>query len=319
MLEELKQYLSKNSILYEEDVLLSQKSWIKTGGVCSCWIKPDSIAQLTNVCRYLYMHQLDFDIVGNTSNIFFHSSYNPGIIVSTIKVNHYEIDKNCVICDCGVNVTKLAKDLLAKGFANVYGLIGLPGTVGASAVNNASCFNCSISSFLISASCLMENGTIKELSRDAFNYSHRTSSFKRGETKGVILQLKLNLSYALEVNQEIEKSKEVIKYRKEKQEGPRLNLGSVFSNLQIKNNKRIRIARKVSSALNKVIFIHKKNYFKKCILFFYGYIDLDAYISDKSLNTFIWKDKYAEAKFVRYKEFMRKVFFPLSIEIEEKY
>ena len=57
---------------------------------------------------------------------------------------------------------------------------------------------------------------------------------------------------------------------------------------------------------------------KILLLKMYGYSDLEQYVSDKSINTYIWKDAMAEAKFDRYKEFMRKVFKDLDLEIEER-
>ena len=57
---------------------------------------------------------------------------------------------------------------------------------------------------------------------------------------------------------------------------------------------------------------------KRTLLFFYGYRDLNNYISDRQINTFVWRDAEAEQKFDRYKEFMAKVFRNLTIEIEER-
>ena len=57
---------------------------------------------------------------------------------------------------------------------------------------------------------------------------------------------------------------------------------------------------------------------KNLLLLFYGYLDLNNYISDKNINTFIWNDDKAEWKFKRYKAFMRKVYKNLELEIEER-
>lgn len=57
---------------------------------------------------------------------------------------------------------------------------------------------------------------------------------------------------------------------------------------------------------------------KRILLFLYGYGDLNNYISNKQINTFVWRDADAEQKFDRYKEFMAKVFRNLTIEIEER-
>lgn len=74
---DLTYFLSERSIAYAKDVPLPQKTWIKTGGICECWVMPQSVEQLTKVCRFLYENNIDFDILGQTSNIFFHPTYNP--------------------------------------------------------------------------------------------------------------------------------------------------------------------------------------------------------------------------------------------------
>ena len=315
---ELIPFLVEKNVSFEENVSLSKKTWIKTGGVCACWIAPLSVEQLTEVCRYLNSNGIAFDLVGQTSNMFFHSSYNPQVVVSTVKVNKYAISGDTIFCECGVSVIKLAKDCLAKGYAGFYGLVGLPGSVASAAVNNAGCFKCSISSMLVSADVLLPDGTIRTLQKEDFQYSHRSSAFKLGEKKGIILSVKLKVEKADNIEKEYRKAEETKLYRKNKQEGPYRNLGSVFSTLKRKHNMKNQLAfliAKIASVLHMTNLNHAN---KQMLLWLYGYSDLNHYISDKKINTFVWRDAEAEKKFVRYKEFMGRVYDDLVIEIEEK-
>lgn len=311
-------FLNEADIAYEENVALSKKSWIKTGGICGCWITPTSVGQLTEVCKYLQANGIKFDIVGQTSNIFFHSTYNPEVVVSTVRVNNYSIEGNIITCDCGANVMKLAKDCLSQGYAEFYGLVGLPGTVAAAAVNNAGCFHCSISSMLVSADVLNSDGSVETISKDDFHYTRRSSVFKRGERTGIVLSVKLKIEKAADIDDEVRKSEATKAYRKNRQEGPKLNLGSVFSTLKSKRN----VKNIAAFLFAKVAGVSRLGYemrvYKQLLLNLYGYTDLNNYISDKQLNTFVWRDAGAEEKFVRYKDFMGKVFKRLTIEIEEK-
>ena len=310
--------MNEADIAYEENVALSKKSWIKTGGICGCWITPTSVGQLTEVCKYLQANGIKFDIVGQTSNIFFHSTYNPEVVVSTVRVNNYSIEGNIITCDCGANVMKLAKDCLSQGYAEFYGLVGLPGTVAAAAVNNAGCFHCSISSMLVSADVLNSDGSVETISKDDFHYTRRSSVFKRGERTGIVLSVKLKIEKAADIDDEVRKSEATKAYRKNRQEGPKLNLGSVFSTLKSKRN----VKNIAAFLFAKVAGVSRLGYemrvYKQLLLNLYGYTDLNNYISDKQLNTFVWRDAGAEEKFVRYKDFMGKVFKRLTIEIEEK-
>ena len=315
---QIKEFLSENNISYDENVSLASKSWIKFGGIASLWISPKSVSELEEVCRYLYGNNIAYDLVGQTSNIFFHSTYNPQVVVSTVKVNGYNVEGNTLTCDCGCNVMKLAKEMLTEGYAGFYGLVGLPGTVASAAVNNAGCFSCSISEMLISADVLMPNGTIKTFAKEDFGYEKRSSKFKRGEVKGVVLSVKLKLEKAENIEEEYRKSEETKVYRKTNQEGPAKNLGSVFAKMTLKYNCRNRMAAIMTTIVTRLGFKNKKLIHKRMLLWLYGYSDLNPYISDKQINTFVWRDAEAEQKFVRYKEFMGKEFDNLTIEIEER-
>lgn len=310
--------LGRLQIRYEQHVPLSKKTWIKTGGVCTCWITPDSVQQLKDVCSYLYQNNITFDLVGQTSNIFFHSTYNPEIVISTVKVNQYEIKDDIITCDCGVNVIKLAKDCISKGYAGFSGLVGLPGTVASAIVNNAGCFNCSISSMLKSADVLFPNGTIRTLSKEDFHYSHRSSVFKRGELKGIILSVRLKAEKAENIEEEFKKAEASTNYRKNKQEGYLRNLGSVFASRKMKKNARNVIAVGLSRILSLFGVMSQRKAQKLLLLNLYGFQHLAPYVSDKNINTYVWRDERAETLFARYKQFVNAVFANAEIEIEEK-
>lgn len=315
----MKDFLSENNIPFEENVSLASKSWIKFGGISALWISPTSVDQLENVCRYLYAKGLVFDIVGQTSNIFFHTAYSPEVVVSTIRVKEYRIEGDSLICDCGCSVMKLAKDMLAKGYTGFYGLVGLPGTVASAAVNNAGCFSCSVSSMLVSADVLLPDGTITTINKEDFGYTHRSSAFKRGERKGVILSVKLKVNKAEDIEEEYKKSEKTKIYRKQNQEGPRLNLGSVFSSKKLKMNVKNLLVVVISKLLSGLKIMPKRKAFKNTLLYLYGYRDISSYISDRNINTFVWHDDKAEYLFKRYKQLISDAYDNPIIEIEEKY
>ena len=315
----INKYLDDMDIPYQEDVQLSTKTWIKTGGICSYWISPNAIEQLIAICRYFFSNGIYFDLVGQTSNLFFHSSYNPQVIISTVKINNYSKEGDVLVCECGCKVVKVAKAMLDEGYSGFCGLVGLPGTVASAAVNNAGCFSCSISSLLISAEVLMPDGLIKTFYKEDFCYKKRSSVFKCKEVFGVVLTLKLGLVKADDIVKEKLNAENSKMYRKTRQEMNAKNLGSVFSNMMMKKNVKNILAVSVSKIIGVTGISNRKLFYKRMLLGLYGYQDLSPYISDRQLNTFVWRDKEAEMKFVRYKQFMNEVFDDLLQEIEEKY
>lgn len=311
-------FLRQNDISFETEVSLYRKTWIKTGGVCAIWVKPATIDELIVVCKYLYMNGINFDLVGQTSNIFYHSTYNPKVVVSTIRVNEYVLNKDVIICECGCSVIKLAKEMLVRGYAGFYGLVGLPGTVASAVVNNAGCFNCSISSMLLSADVLLPDGSVKTMMKEDFGYTKRSSIFKRKKDNGIILSVKLKLQRADNVDKELLKAENTKVWRKIHQEGYAKNLGSIYAKRQIRRNVKNILSAICIKTAGMLRIASPAVVQKRMLLWLYGYKDLDRYISDKNINTFVWGDQFAEQAFERYKQFMSEVYKNLEIEIEEK-
>ena len=315
MNEALKTFLDTFHIEYEMDVALSQKTWIKTGGMCGCWITPHDVNQLTELCRYLYREKQQFEVVGQTSNIFFHSTCNPTVVVCTTRVNDYTVMPDAsplgpatVTCGCGVNVMRLSKDLLEQGYAGVCGLTSLPGTVASAVVGNAGCFKCSITALLQSLDCLLPDGTVKTYNREELRFSQRSSAFKRGKLEGVILSVSLHLEKAADVEEEKRRAARSTQWRKRNQEGPAKNLGSTFAVLKMRKNLRNITAFCIAYIGSKLRIGSYRRLLKKGLLRLYGYHRIDAYVSDKNVNTFVWRDEQAERMFPIYKEMMNKIY-----------
>lgn len=177
----IRKVLQENNIFFECDVHLKKKTWLKTGGTVSYWIEPDTIDKTIIIAKLLDEAGLKYEIIGHTSNIYYVDDYNPNIIISTTKLNRYWFYDNFIIAECGVPVTKLSRECADKGIKGFGGMVGLPGTVGAAACNNSSCFNCSISDLLIEAVFYnSESQTVETMRYEDFHYRKRQSVLKGG-------------------------------------------------------------------------------------------------------------------------------------------
>ncbi len=312
-MDKILQFLDVNKIDYKQNIDLKTKTWIKTGGVASVWIIPSTVEQLEDLGIFLYKNNVDFEIVGYTSNIFFKRDYNPNVIISTIKLKKYSIDGNKVICDCGVSISTLSKSFAKIGYSGFYGLVDLPGTIAAAIYNNAGCFDCMVSSHLGSVRFLNSQGKIETLEYKDLDFSHRSTILKEKRLQGIILQVTLNVEMSALPSKEAVKVEEVHAKRIKQQEGPVKNLGSVHSRFEKRKNIRNLIIR----IINKIHRLTPKQH-KTLILFLYRYSYLDKYISDKSLNTFIWYDDNAEQMFDAYSLFIHKAHSNVIVEIEVK-
>lgn len=317
----LESFLVKNDIVYQKDIYLKHKTWIKQGGKAKFWITPKNISELSKLVVFLYEKSYHFDIIGHTSNIYFKNSYNTDVVISTTDLKHIAIKEDYIECDCGVSVSRLSREMVKLGIKGFSGLVNLPGTVASAVHNNASCFKCSISERLISIDMIIKNKNgISEctLNPNDLEFAHRSSILKENRLEGVILSVKLKKEEGC-ISEEETKAQNATKIRKATQEVPTLNLGSVYSSLVYKKN-----FRNIISLIAKKTFSLLCNsakgmlYYKKLQLFLYGYMYLDDYISNKNINTFIWRDDNSEDMFKAYQEFISKVYKSPKLEIEIK-
>lgn len=197
---------------------------------------PETLDEMTELCRKLYSQNKHFDLVGHTSNLYFRPNYKTENLISTRRLNKWEDRDDAVQCECGVSVRRLSSAMIRQGVEGFAGLVDLPGTVAAGIYGNAGCFGCSLSDLLKSLTLLKPNGDIEELIPAEMRFRHRSSCLKRREMRGVILSVKLKKVYGdlEQVNLQAQRNHEI---RKNTQPGPNNNLGSVFcgcDNLTIK-------------------------------------------------------------------------------------
>lgn len=185
--------LTEYNIRFEENVLLKNRTWIKTGGVASLFITPVSVDELVEIIDIFKKDNVGFEIVGHTSNLYYLDDYNPTAIVATNKIKSFREKANYIECECGVPTSTISRYCVEKGFTGYSGLVNLPGTVGAAICNNSSCFECSLSEHLIDATFYdLDKNEIIHLVPSDFNFAYRSSKIKTGKLNGVLLTLKLD-------------------------------------------------------------------------------------------------------------------------------
>ncbi len=320
MIDKLKIFLENKNIPFESDVCLKKKTWIHRGGMCSLFITPTNSDDLSSLIQFLYKKNIEFLLVGHTSNLYILNDCNIPIVVSTSKCNKYYIADNNIICESGAGVSRMAKEMSKQGIAGFEHLHELPGTVGAAIYNNSSCYNNSITALLISAEVVTEDGEIKIMKPEDFDFKFRTSIMKEKRFNGVITRatLKIEKGDANIFEKLAQKTKES---RKNHLEGNAKNLGCTVNRCFI--NGKMPLKYKLPLSLynlylrlrEKDIDIRSKKR-KEFICKISGYSHITKYISDKNMIVYMWHDDGADAVFPSYLEFMRKVYMTDKIEIE---
>ena len=320
MNSDLRLYLESNSIAYEVGVDLRKKTWIKRGGIAEIYITPANSAELENLAIFLYSNSIKFLVVGHTSNIYILNTCNIPVVVSTVRCRKFELKDGEVLCESGVGVIHLSKQMILQGYKGFEYLTGLPGTIGAALVNNSSCKSNSISDLLISARVVLKDGTIKTFTRDDFKYEFRDSLFKSKIIDGIIISAVLSLSQGDSAQlQKIAADND--KERNRVLEGYSQNLGCTV-NQCFTNGKMplyLRIAVRLNSIISKICIsseTKRNEQRKRFICSIAGYKEIIPYVSSKNVIIFKWVDDGADAAFPLYLQFMKKVYKTDKVEIE---
>ena len=169
-----------------------------------------------------------------------------------------------VIAEAGANWDKLVEECVEKGFQGIENLSGIPGTVGASPIQNIGAYGQELSETLVSLEAFdIEKEKFVTFSKTDCEFGYRESIFKKPDhwQKFIICSLKLKLSkkttgsanyeslkkYIISSSPTLKEIREaVLKVRSEKLENPMLiaNAGSFFKNPIIDALEKIRLEKK---------------------------------------------------------------------------
>lgn len=314
------QFLIQNKITYKESVPKKQLTGINQEGIMPLVVYPDSEDKLILLVNEIRKRQISYDILGGITNTYLASSYYRDILIITTKMKNCQINGDSMIAEAGCNLTKVSQILSRRGVSGYEGFIGIPGTIGAAAINNSGAFQSMMQDVVLKVKVINEKGETCYIDSSDMNYSPRNSRLK-GNTSIILLQVIFDISKR--------ESQEVIngrinsykKYRKAFIDGRRKSLGSIFVSSTIKelisSHKYAFILKRIlNGIINMLIPIRKLNTWINFL--FLGVPGLARHCD--GLNRFAWDDDTTEADFYHYISTMQRLAknrLELEIEIKE--
>lgn len=277
-----------------------------------CLFYPENIKELEELVCDFYNNHKYFDIIGWSSNTLFLPSYNVDNLICTKKLTEWSETNDSIICDCGVSVSKLAKQCVDKGYKGFYGLVDLPGTIAAAVYGNCGCFNCSLLELLDYIILLVPQGKLVKLSSKELAPTYRSTALKRGEIKGIIIQVILSKNMG-NIKEEQDKANEVSMIRRRTQPNGLNNLGSTFvlgSVLSEKGHKYYRI----KAIFQKWFRINDNHILQKISLTLLGGYRFTPYLFD--LGRWMFYDTKSYDLLFEYQRFIKELFPKAHLEIE---
>jgi len=313
-------YFEDNNISFQENIDLKTKTWIKRGGITKLWIQPEKLSDFEKIIVFLQQQNIDFEVIGNASNCYFLNTYHPNIVISTLKLQKIQVFDKEIICDCGYQMSKLARLCNIEGFAGYEGFVGLPGTISGAVVNNSGCYGSLISEVVKEIKIILQ-GKINTLTNAELKYSNRTSILKTKEVQGVILSVTFDIIRKENPDLLQRKSEKYQKHRKTFQEHIYPNLGTTFCKLDFKYSF---LQFFIKKSFNLIVKIFVKDDLKrqynslKIFLLVFETRKFRKYVSKHGIQCFTWKDEGADEAFLKYVEFIEKNTTKAIMEIEIK-
>lgn len=304
----MRDFLDQKHIQYKLSVPIGQLTGMNQKGILPIVVYPVSVDNLRLLMKEIYKRNISYDVLGGLSNTYLCESYHKDIVVITTKVRDMVYKDNTLCIGCGYSLTKLSKELSEKGISGYEGFIGIPGSVGAAAINNSGAFNSSMSKVVLGVNIINAKGKEEYLNNEDLQYSLRNSLLKRNLDRGVVLSIDLDISHKVDTAVLHNRIKEFSNYRKKNIDGNRKSLGSVFvsstlCNLYCHHRVAIFFKRLFYQPL-KFIF-HNKRLNTYMDFLFLGKPQLAKHCD--SLNRFCWDKNTTEKDFMYYINVMQKL------------
>lgn len=184
-------------MIVREQVPLSELTTFKVGGlvrfVCEC----ESLEDVAEATDFAQSQNLPFMVLGEGSNVLARDQdYEGVVLLMRIRGTSYTDagDQVLVVAGAGVSWDGLVSEAVERELWGLENLAGIPGTVGASPVQNIGAYGAELQTLFVSAHVFdAHTKTWSSYDREACQFAYRDSIFKRSRSL-VIGEVTLTLS-----------------------------------------------------------------------------------------------------------------------------
>ncbi|MCX6719385.1 MAG: UDP-N-acetylmuramate dehydrogenase [Candidatus Taylorbacteria bacterium] len=183
----------------QENISLAQYTTFKIGGLARYFCAVRSEDDLVEAVRFAKEKKIPIMVIGGGSNLLFSDAgFNGLIIRSEIKgMTFKDVGNDSVLIEAnaGEDWDGLVEQVVKRGLYGVENLSSIPGTVGASPVQNIGAYGFDVSSAIESVRALdIETMDFVELKNGECLFSYRDSRFKRERSRFIITRVTYKFS-----------------------------------------------------------------------------------------------------------------------------
>jgi UDP-N-acetylmuramate dehydrogenase len=168
--------------LFGRDFPLSQYTTIGLGGPAKYFYTTRTVDELVEAVRYASSEHIKFFILGGGSNVVFDDQGFDGLVIKNeikgIDINEHDGFSELTV-NSGEDWDALVEKSVGLGLSGIECLSGIPGTVGATPVQNVGAYGQEVKDTIVSISALdLETLESVEFKNKDCNFEYRKSRFK---------------------------------------------------------------------------------------------------------------------------------------------
>jgi UDP-N-acetylmuramate dehydrogenase len=159
----------------------------------------DSDEDVRQALAYAQQHQVALFIIGGGSNLLLTADVDALVVRMAsrgIRIVHEDCEHAVVEAEAGEPWHPFVLDMLARGLAGLENLSLIPGTVGASPIQNIGAYGVEIKDVFHSLTAMdRQTGQLREFSLEDCAFAYRDSVFKHDAGRWLIMRVRFRLSY----------------------------------------------------------------------------------------------------------------------------
>ncbi len=189
MKEKIKQVLEGIDIRFDEP--LKNYTYTKVGGAVDYLVFPRNRYELLRVLNFAREHDIDWMVLGNSSNIIVRDGGIRGFVIRMDKLNSVTVSGYTIEAEAGANLIETTRVALHHSLTGFEFACGIPGSIGGAVFMNAGAYGGEIAHILVSAQVLTPDGHVETLDNRTLRFGYRSSILQ--ESGAIVLSAKFAL------------------------------------------------------------------------------------------------------------------------------
>lgn len=171
---------------------LARHTSLRLGGPADLFVVARTTDQLIEAVAHAIEIGVPWRVIGGASNLLIADEGVEGLVVKAATAGIRRLcpaDQGDVLvqAEAGCMLAAAGKRLALQGLSGLQWAVNVPGTVGASVVNNSGAFGSCIAEHLVEASVYVPFEGVRAFDASQLGLEYRTSRLKRGELVGIVL------------------------------------------------------------------------------------------------------------------------------------